>query len=188
MESLPPEGANAHLIHSGLLLYQKFQLPWKPIVWVFPAHVTSGTLDSCIWTNARWGWGIKIQTSLEGHVQCPQRRVFVKGASLVTQVVKNLPAMRETCVRSLGWEDPLEEGMTAHSSILAWRNPHGQSCLVGCRPWGCKESDTAERPRTHTQGQGREGPAVFGNLQFAARCWFTCNSVRDSSFPGELHT
>ena len=38
-------------------------------------------------------------------------------------VVKNLPAMQETQVRSLGWEDPLEEGMTTHSSILAWRIP-----------------------------------------------------------------
>ena len=38
-------------------------------------------------------------------------------------MVKNLPAMRETRVRSLGWEDPLEEGMATHSSILAWRIP-----------------------------------------------------------------
>ena len=46
-----------------------------------------------------------------------------KGASLVAQMVKNLPAMQETQVLSLGWEDPLEEGMTTHSSILAWRIP-----------------------------------------------------------------
>ena len=44
-------------------------------------------------------------------------------ASLVAQTVKNPPAMRETWVRSLGWEDPLEEGMETHSSILAWRIP-----------------------------------------------------------------
>ena len=42
-------------------------------------------------------------------------------SSLVTQMVKKLPAMQETWVRSLGWEDPLEEGMATHSSILAWR-------------------------------------------------------------------
>ena len=41
--------------------------------------------------------------------------------SLVAQMVKNPPAMRETWVQSLGWEDPLEEGMATHSSILAWR-------------------------------------------------------------------
>ena len=44
-------------------------------------------------------------------------------ASLVAQLVKNLPAMRETWIQSLGWEDPLEKGKVAHSSILAWRIP-----------------------------------------------------------------
>ena len=44
-------------------------------------------------------------------------------ASLVTQTVKNLPAMQETWVGSLDWEDPLEEDMATHSSILAWRIP-----------------------------------------------------------------
>ena len=42
-------------------------------------------------------------------------------ASLVAQMVKNLPAMWETWVRALGWEDPLEEDMATHSSMLAWR-------------------------------------------------------------------
>ena len=42
-------------------------------------------------------------------------------ASLVVQLVKNLPAMQETWVRSLGWEDPLEKGKATHFSILAWR-------------------------------------------------------------------
>ena len=44
-------------------------------------------------------------------------------ASLVAQLVKNPPAMRETWVQSLGWEDPLEKGKAAHSSTLAWRIP-----------------------------------------------------------------
>ena len=44
-------------------------------------------------------------------------------ASLVAQLVKNLPAMWETWVRSLSWEDPLEKGKATHSSILAWRIP-----------------------------------------------------------------
>ena len=44
-------------------------------------------------------------------------------ASPVAQMVKNLPAIQETWVRSLGWEDPLEKGTTTHSSILAWRIP-----------------------------------------------------------------
>ena len=44
-------------------------------------------------------------------------------ASLVAQLVKNLPAMQESWVQSLGWEDPLEKGKTTYSSILAWRIP-----------------------------------------------------------------
>ena len=44
-------------------------------------------------------------------------------ASLVAQTVKNLPAMQEIQVQSLGWDDPLEKGMAAHSSVLAWRVP-----------------------------------------------------------------
>ena len=44
-------------------------------------------------------------------------------ASLVAKVVKNPPAVREAWIRSLGWEDPLEKGKAAHSSILAWTIP-----------------------------------------------------------------
>ena len=44
-------------------------------------------------------------------------------ASLIAQLVKNLPAMQETRVRFLSWEDPLEKEMATHSSILAWRIP-----------------------------------------------------------------
>ena len=44
-------------------------------------------------------------------------------ASLVAQLVKNPSAMQETWVQSLGWDDPLEEGMAAHSGIIAWRIP-----------------------------------------------------------------
>ena len=61
-------------------------------------------------------------------------------ASLVAQLVKNQPAMRETWVGSLGWEDPLEKGKATHSSILVWRIPY---------PWGRKESDMTEQPSLH---------------------------------------
>ena len=44
-------------------------------------------------------------------------------AFLVSKLVKNLPAMRQTCVRSLGWEDPLEKGKATHSGVLVWRIP-----------------------------------------------------------------
>ena len=60
-------------------------------------------------------------------------------------MVKILPAMQETWVCSLGWEDPLERGKATHSITLAWRIPHGQRSQVGYSPWGCKESDMTER-------------------------------------------
>ena len=44
-------------------------------------------------------------------------------ASLVAQLVKNLPAMQKTWIQSLGWEDPLEKGKATHSNILAWKIP-----------------------------------------------------------------
>ena len=48
---------------------------------------------------------------------------WILGASIIAQMVKNLPAMQETQIQSLGQEDPLEKGMATHSSILAWRIP-----------------------------------------------------------------
>ena len=54
---------------------------------------------------------------------CPSVPLTETGTSRVAQTVKNLPAMRETRVQSLGLEDPLEEGMATHSSIPAWRIP-----------------------------------------------------------------
>ena len=50
-------------------------------------------------------------------------RYFYCGASLVAQMVKNLPAMQETLVWSLGWKDPLEKRMSTHSNVLVWRIP-----------------------------------------------------------------
>ena len=58
--------------------------------------------------------------------------------SLVAQTVKNLPAMRETWVRSLGQEDPLEEDMVTHSSTLAMKIPWTEELGAGYYPWGRK--------------------------------------------------
>ena len=62
------------------------------------------------------------------------------GASLVAQMVKNLPATRKTQVLALGQEDPLEEGMATHSSILAWRIPWTEE-PGGLQSMGSQESD-----------------------------------------------
>ena len=64
-------------------------------------------------------------------------------ASLVAQTEKNLPAMQQTQVRSLSWEDPLEEGMATHPFLSG--EPHGQRSLAGYSPWNFKASDTTEQ-------------------------------------------
>ena len=65
-------------------------------------------------------------------------------ASLVAQMVNNLSAMQETQVRSLDWEDPLEEEVATHSSILAGES-HGQRSLAGYSPWSHEELDMTEQ-------------------------------------------
>ena len=70
-------------------------------------------------------------------------RLIILLASLVAQMVKNPPAMQETRVRSLGWEDLLEKGMATYSSILAWRIPWTEE-PGRLSPGGHKESGTLE--------------------------------------------
>ena len=65
---------------------------------------------------------------------------------MVAQVVKHLPAMQETWVRPLGWEDPLEKDMATHSSTLAWETPRTED---PGGPWGRKGSDMTERLHFH---------------------------------------
>ena len=60
--------------------------------------------------------------------------------SLIAHLIKNLPAMQETWVRSLGWEDPLEKEMATHSTILAWRVPWTEES-GGLLSMGSQESD-----------------------------------------------
>ena len=64
------------------------------------------------------------------------------GASLVAQLVKNLPAVQETWVRSMGWEDPLEEGMAPYSSILTWRIPMDREACPWATIHGVAKSQT----------------------------------------------
>ena len=69
----------------------------------------------------------------------------------MAQMVKNPLAVWETWVQSLGWEDPLKEGMTTHSSILAWRIPMDRGAWrapVCYSPWGRKELGMTEQRST----------------------------------------
>ena len=63
-------------------------------------------------------------------------------ASQVVQMIKNLPAMRETWIQSLCWERSLGGGRDNSLQYSCLENPHGQRSLAGCSPWGRKESDT----------------------------------------------
>ena len=72
----------------------------------------------------------------------------------MAQSVKNPPATQETWVRSLSQEDPLEEGMATHSSILAWESPWTKEPSgLYYSPWGHKESDMTEQLSTAQQGE-----------------------------------
>ena len=83
---------------------------------------------------------------------------------LVVQMIKNLPAIWEAQVQSLGWEDPLEERRATHSSILAWRIPWTRS-LAGYISRGHKESDMTERLTQHPSPQFRTLSKGFVKLQ-----------------------
>ena len=78
--------------------------------------------------------------------------MFSSWASLVAQLVENPPAMWETWVPSLGWEDPLEKGMETHSSILAWRVPWTEQ-PGDWSPQGCRvlHARVAEHTYTYTR-------------------------------------
>ena len=107
------------------------------------------------------------------------------GASLVAQMVKCQPTMRETWVWSLGQEDPLEKEMATHSSRKI--QSHGLRSLVGYSPWGRKESDTTEQLHFHFNDSGGwtsfhvpvgHSPISFGKISMWVLCpflhWKTC--------------
>ena len=88
--------SNENLVQLSLLVAQVWL--WKFFPPAILSNLTVGTEKAHNWNYPRW-------------------------ASLMAQRVKRLPAMQETQVQSLGWEDPLEKEMVTHSSILAWKIP-----------------------------------------------------------------
>ena len=75
--------------------------------------------------------------------------------SLVAQSVTKLPATREVWVQSLGWEEPLEEGMATHSSIFAWRIPMDRGAWRATLLGGRKKPDTTQESTKHRTAQER---------------------------------
>ena len=92
----------------------------------------------------------------------------VPEASLVAQKLKHLPGMRETRVRPLGQEDPLEKEMATHSSTLAWRIPWREE-PGRLQSMGSLESDTSERLHFHFSlsciGEGNGNPLQYSCLE-----------------------
>ena len=103
-------------------------------VWVLGGQVAPGTPHHVEMTGVRRGQKQVLQNAESRAGVSGQGS---KGSSNSSSVVKNMPAKQEIWVRTQGREDPLEEKMAAHSSILAWKT-HGQRSLVGYSPWGCK--------------------------------------------------
>ena len=131
------------------------------------------------------------------------RFLFISSTSLVVQTVKCLPTMRETHVRSLGREDPLEKKIAAHSSTLAWKNPTDRGAWYAT-VYGLTESNRTERLHFHFSlsciGEGNGNPlqcsclenprdggawwaAVYGVTQSRTRLkWLSSSSSTDSSY------
>ena len=96
---------------------------------------------TCIWTNGKW-------RNFSWIVLCSF--ICMNGAPLVAQMVKNLPAMWETWVRSLDQQDPLEKGMATYSSVLAWRIPWTEE-PGGLQSMGSQRVGHDWATNTHTQ-------------------------------------
>ena len=108
---------------------------WQPtLVFLLGEFHGQRTLVSCS------SWGCK---ELDMTKWLTHRYIIDLMGSHGGSAVKSLPAMQETWVQSLGWEDPLEKKMATHSSILAWRI-HRQRSLVCYNSLGCNELDRTE--------------------------------------------
>ena len=107
---VPTQRSNLGLLHYGLILSQLGHKGSPRILEWVAYHLSRGSSQPNNWTRASCNAG-RFFTS------------WVTRASLVAQTVKSLPAMRQTWVQSLGWEEPLEKEMATHSSILAWKIP-----------------------------------------------------------------
>ena len=153
LESLPASHIPSKA-HSGLENFEVLKTFWVDIPAVLLTyHMTLKKLFNHHYPGVGNGQGGLVCCNSWGHKESDTDWVTELnwtdphlGASLVAQIVKNLPAMQETWVWSLGQEDALEKA--THSSILAWRI--SQRSLGGYSPWGCKESDTSEWLTFHT--------------------------------------
>ena len=112
-----------HLILCGPLLLDLVKQ--NSCMMVCNLSAFSATLKSSPWIQASESWVPWLWHISPIHLAPPQNafKEPYRQTFLVAQMVKNLPVIQETRIQSLGWEDPLEEGMASHSSSLVWRIP-----------------------------------------------------------------
>ena len=125
--ALPPH-CPSRLQHTALSLQGPLHLAWNVPPWL-PLLSAYDPYQAPVW--------VPNMVILKAHslrISC----ILYHFLFVFSLPPKDLPAIRETSVRSLGWEDPLEKGKATHSSILAWKFQGLYS------PWGHKESDTTE--------------------------------------------
>ena len=115
-----------------------------------PGILQARTLEwVAISSSNAWKWKVKVKSLSRVWLlaipwTAPHQAPPSMGFSRQEETLKNLPAMWETQVKSLGWKDPLEKGMAIHSRFLP-KEFHGQRSLEGYSPCGCKESDRTEQ-------------------------------------------
>ena len=110
---------------SGFVFISQLSLPFYSYPYITLKHTWQFSPDSSVGKESTCNAG--VPSSIPGSGCSTGERIDYplqySWASLVAQLLKNLPAMRETWVRALGWEDALEKAKATHSSILAWRIP-----------------------------------------------------------------
>ena len=104
--------------------------------------------------------------------------MYLEWTSLVAQTVKNPPAMQETQVQSLGWEDPLEKGMAIHTSILIWRIPWTEE-PGGLQSMELQSQTQPKRPTLHL-----ECPFSVGFPGSSVSKESSCSAGDQGSIPG----
>ena len=131
------------------------------LAWRIPRTEEPARLQSMLLQRVRHDWATKHTHT---HTECLCR------ASLVAQIVKNLPAMQETWFWSLGQEDPWKKGMEP-TPVFLHGEFHGQRSLAGCSPWSRKESDMTER-LTLSLSFIHSACALIWRLHFYFRTYF----------------
>ena len=128
----------------SLFTFMHWRRKWQPTPVFLPGESQGqGSLVGC----RLWG-RTESDTTEVTQQQQQQQHTFIHWVSLVVQWVRNLLAMQETRVRSLGWEDPLEKEMATHSSILAWRIPWTEE-PDGLQSMGMQELDRTQQLNHH---------------------------------------